>query len=137
MVRLLAQDAADVAVVAALLQDAIILREDMTFDPRRRQFVMMVQRYCWEQDKTRTRVRSAVKIDFVDTAKVHGPLTAALALLDIQVAKVSTDADDPAVALTLVFSGGTRVRLVTDSPSLSLDDITQDWPTQHVPEHGL
>jgi hypothetical protein len=136
MLRLLAQDSADLAVVAALLQDAIILRQDMTFDRRRRQFVILLQRYRWEQDKTRTRVRSALKVDFVDSAKIQGQIPDALALLDLAASAVHEGGEDPSVALTLLFSGNLVLRLLADSLSVTLEDITDAWPARRTPAHS-
>jgi Protein of unknown function (DUF2948) len=135
MLRLLAQDSADIAVVASLLQDAVILRQDMVFDRQRRHFVMLVQRYRWEQDKTRTRVRSALKIDFVDVAKVRGTLPDVLSLLDITATRHSDDADDPSMILTLLFSGSLTLKFEVDSLSVSLEDITGPWSTNRTPQH--
>jgi Protein of unknown function (DUF2948) len=136
MMRLLAQDGADLGVVAALLQDAIILRQDMAWDRQRHLFVILLQRYRWEQDKTRTRVRSALKIDHVIEARSRGELGEPMALLSIEAEKATADPDDPAVDVRLSFSGGATIRLAADSLSITLEDLTSAWPTSRTPHHN-
>ena len=46
--RLLARDKDDVAVVSALLQDAIIPGADMEFKRKTNQFFIVANRFCWE-----------------------------------------------------------------------------------------
>ena len=46
--RLLARDEDDVAVVSALLQDAIIPGADMEFKRKTNQFFIVANRFCWE-----------------------------------------------------------------------------------------
>ena len=46
--RLLAHDGDDVAVLSALLQDAIIPGSDMSFDRKLNEFVIVANRFCWE-----------------------------------------------------------------------------------------
>ncbi|MGB1953945.1 MAG: DUF2948 family protein, partial [Candidatus Puniceispirillum sp.] len=46
--RLLAHDGDDVAVLSALLQDAIIPGSDMSFDRKLNEFVIIANRFCWE-----------------------------------------------------------------------------------------
>jgi len=47
--RLLAADRDDLAVASALLQDAIIPGVDISFNRDDRQFILIANRFCWEQ----------------------------------------------------------------------------------------
>ena len=49
ILRLVAQDEADIEVVSALLQDAIIAGSDMYFDVQNDCFLIVVDRFCWER----------------------------------------------------------------------------------------
>ena len=51
--KLRAVSAEDVEILSALLQDAIIPGEDMTHDRTGRRFVMVVNRFCWDQPPCR------------------------------------------------------------------------------------
>src|SRR3546814_13398785 len=45
--RLRAEDDEDLAVIAAVLQDAVVRVGDLAFLPSRRQFVGLFTRFCW------------------------------------------------------------------------------------------
>ena len=59
---LLASDAADLPVVSALVQDAIVRAGDVRWDSRRRRLVLVLSRYRWETNDS-TRVRSGLRIE--------------------------------------------------------------------------
>ncbi len=46
--RLVAQDADDLPVISALVQDAVLTVTDMKCDPKRRRFALLVNRFRWE-----------------------------------------------------------------------------------------
>ena len=47
--RLAAKDEADLEVVSALLQDAIIVGADMHYDAQHDCFMIVANRFCWER----------------------------------------------------------------------------------------
>ena len=47
--RLMVADEDDLAVASALLQDAIIPGVDISFNRDDRQFILIANRFCWEQ----------------------------------------------------------------------------------------
>ena len=47
--KIVAKDKDDLTVISALLQDSIVARTDMTFLPGEQRFVMIVNRFRWEQ----------------------------------------------------------------------------------------
>ena len=49
LLKLRAHDAEDLAVVSALLQDAIVPAKEMTFLADERRFVMVANRFMWER----------------------------------------------------------------------------------------
>ena len=62
--RLLAQDADDLAVLSAALQDAVGKIGDISFDPRARRLTLALNRYRWGAREPE-RVRSAVQVGSV------------------------------------------------------------------------
>ena len=46
--KLRAEDAEDIAVIATCLQDALVQVSDIAYLPEERRFVMVANRFCWE-----------------------------------------------------------------------------------------
>ena len=47
--KLKAEDSEDITIISAYLQDAVSVLKDVVFQPKTRQFVMMLNRYVWEE----------------------------------------------------------------------------------------
>ena len=61
--RLFARAPADLDVMSAHVQDAVLQTGDMTFLDDKRRFVLVMNRFCWElPQKESLRVRSALQI---------------------------------------------------------------------------
>lgn len=126
--RLIGQEADDVPVISALMQDAAVRVDDIVFDARAHRFALVANRYRWEADVP-SRVRAALHFDGVSRAQRRGWPTdpeAVLALLAIR-------ADQGGV--TLDFSGGASVRLEAEVIDLVLEDLSGPWGTRTVPRH--
>ena len=48
MLRLVAADEADLAIISAQMQDAVMHREDITFDAKRHRFSLVANRFAWD-----------------------------------------------------------------------------------------
>jgi len=133
--RLRAEDATDLGIVAACLQDAVVRRRDMGWQRRRRRFAMLANRYMWER-KGGFRIRCGLHFDSVLRAQASGMEgigdDAVLNLLTIGHEPLADDRQ----RLTLVFAGGPLVRLETECIDVSLDDIGEPWATPRHPDHG-
>jgi hypothetical protein len=83
MLRLLAHSLEDISVLSALVQDAAVRRADIHYDPKVRRFVLLLQRFRWEADQTRTRVCSALRIEHVTRVQQKNISGDVLALLSV------------------------------------------------------
>ncbi|MBI1778961.1 MAG: DUF2948 family protein [Proteobacteria bacterium] len=136
--RLRAEDAPDLEVIAAALQDAVVPISDMRYLPGDRQFALVVSRFRWELDEADferpvrgervnaglvfegvVKVRS-FRIDLRDRSQV-------LELLTIQTGDGHVD---------LLFAGGGTVRLEVESIACRLEDYGEPWPTLFRPSHS-
>ncbi len=135
--KLRAKDAEDIAVIAACLQDALVPVGDLTYLPEERQFVAVLNRFCWETDEdtgaaatAHQRVLCGLRFDGVRGVKLRGvdrhDSGRLLQLLTIE------SADD---AITLVFAGGVAFRLEVEAVRCSLEDLVEPWPTRWQPSH--
>jgi len=147
--RLLAHDGNDVAVLSALLQDAIIPGADMSFDRKISEFVIVANRFCWELEPV-TDVKSiegkpiherrlcGIRIARVRSVQHHNwPRTRRYRLfnlLALGLMDMAEKARDGAV-LQFEFSGGSSLRLNVDEVDIVLADLDVGHPTSLHPAH--
>ena len=143
--RLLAQGAADMPVLSALLQDAVLTAGDMYYDRRRRRFAALVNRFRWEdrdeaarEGRPFERVRSLLAVEDVLAAKVMGIDPArkdeVLSILSLG----WEPGEDGTGRLTLILAGDGAVALEVEALDARLEDVTRPYiaPSHHVPDHG-
>lgn len=134
--RLLAEDAEDLTVIAAALQDAIAKIGDMIFEPRSRRLTIAFNRYRWESGRGE-RVRSALQIGSVMSVKARrlrrGAKDAVVELLTVNF----EPGEAPGGLLALSFAGGGDLRVTVECVDAILADISQPWPAKRSPAHEL
>jgi hypothetical protein len=133
--RLRAEDAEDVTVLAACLQDATLRASDMAYQPKQRRFVVVLNRFRWE-DETRAEAKGrlvrAVPHVRVQSSGIDRNDPTPLELLSI-VAEPRGEA--PAALLTMVFAGGAAVRLEVECVDAQMQDLGTPYPVRRVPRH--
>ncbi len=132
--QLLAEDADDLAVLSAALQDAVAKVRDIVFEPKRRRLTVALNRYRWEAG-SQQRVRSALQLGGV---------------MQVQARKIRRDRPDavvellaiafepgtaPGGVLTLSFAGGGDLRAEVECIDAVLADVSEPWPTPRTPSH--
>ena len=137
--RLLAQDADDLRVISAALQDAVLKVGDLRHDPAARSFTVALNRFRWEMSD-KFRVRAALQFGGVLEAgsrrvRRDGP-DAVLELLALTW-EGSGDPEDPSGTVTLAFAGGADVRLRVEALDAVLADVSDPWPARARPSHDL
>ncbi|MFV3074323.1 DUF2948 family protein [Niveispirillum fermenti] len=143
--RLRARDAEDLAVVSALLQDAIIPIGDLAFLPQEGLFILMASRFLWEGvpedggpspddgEERSYRILCAVRFHNVRGVRRRG---LDLARRDQFLSLLSVEAAGDGVVL-LHLSGGADIRLEGEAIECRLEDRGQPWPVTLRPDHGL
>ena len=164
--RLIARDAADLRVLSALVQDAVLTGADLAFNRRARRFSLLLNRFRWE-DRARAggeggpveRVRSV--LDFGDVLRVTQqgmePRSGDTVLSLLSIGYTAADADpnpdanpdpnpDPGPdqpagpgRVMLVFSGDGAIALDVECLEVHLADVTRPYaaPSRRVPAHRL
>lgn len=151
--RLLAQDAEDLRVIAALVQDAILSGADLSWRPQARRLVALVNRFRWEDRARNTgrhppeRVRSLLVIGDVRAVAHQGAdPRAGDAVLSLMTLEHSPDSplEEPGGpagpgTLTLVLAGGGAIRLTVECLDVQLIDVTRPYaaPSGRAPDHGV
>jgi hypothetical protein len=132
--RLLAEDEADLAVIAAALQDAVAKLGDIAFDARARTLTIGCNRYRWEA-KTAERVRSGLQLSGVLKVQSHklkrGAPDAVVAVLDL----AFEAAEAPGGTVVITFAGGASLRAEVECIDAVLADVTAPWPARRAPRH--
>ena len=139
---LLATDPEDLAVISALVQDALLSADQIRYDRRRRRLALLLNRYCWEPrpDMARgepARVRSLLVFGDVREVRAQGihqhDPDAILSLLAIEHAPEA----DAAATLTIRVAGDGALRLEVDCIDVVLRDLSAPWPAAsgRAPSH--
>lgn len=148
--RLRAEDAEDITVLAACLQDATVKTADMVWQPKQRRFVLVLNRFRWEDEapqldgqKMRPLIRATPHVRVQAGLHFEGVLGVQSAGIDRDNAKQVLDllsilvdpGEDGAATVTLVFAGGGAVKLEVECVDAQMQDLGQPWPVRRAPQH--
>jgi hypothetical protein len=132
-----AEDAADLEVISAWLQDAVAQVKDFVYLPKRRRFAALFNRFQWEAGRGDLRVKSGLHFDGVLTVKSQnlkrGSPEAVVSLLAIKFTPKA--ADDPAGTIELIFSGNGTLKLDVECIDAGLSDVSGVWAARGRPAH--
>jgi hypothetical protein len=130
--RLLAEDADDLQIISAALQDAILRPVDVVWESQARRVTLTLSRFCWECGGTR--VGAAMQFGDVMAVKSRGLPRAPdqpLELLAIDFAP----GEAPGGAVILMFAGGGDLRIDVECLDAVLTDLSERWPVGAAPVH--
>ena len=138
---LAAEDAEDLQIISAKLQDAVARVGDLVWLPKVRRFAALFNRFKWEAADPRRRdnlrVRSGLYFDGVLKAKSHkimrGDPEAVLSLLAIKF--TMKGAEDPGGTVELIFAGGGTIQLEVEALDAGLSDVSGEWAALGRPDH--
>jgi hypothetical protein len=137
--KLMAEDAADLDIIAAAAQDALLRIGDVSYDRKARRFAALLNRFRWERAGEAgpfERVRSALSFESVlsvKSRKVRMDVPDAVAaLLSIG---FTPDAEPPGGVVRLVFAGGGEIALEVECLDALLLDMGAAWRTPRRPDH--
>jgi hypothetical protein len=139
--RLFTEDAEDLKIIAAAVQDAVVKAGNLKYEQKKRRFGLELNRYRWENAPKRKgepgeRVRALLAFDGVLGVKTRGitKLDPEL-ILSLLSAEFTPDAEPPGGKVTLLFAGDGEIVLTVEALDASLIDSDYVWPTRHVPSH--
>jgi hypothetical protein len=135
--RLLAEDAEDLAVISAAIQDAVAQVGDFEWDAKGRRFTLALNRFRWEAPHAFLGGRVRAGLQFSSVLKVRSrnlrrePRDAVVELLAI-----SFEAGEPPGGdIRLAFAGGGDLVLSVECVDAALVDVSTPWPTPSTPAH--
>lgn len=139
--RLLAEEAEDLKIIAAAVQDSVVKAGNLKYEQRQRRFAIEINRYQWEAGERKKgepgqRVRSLLAFDGVLGVKTRGITKADPELiLSLLSADFTLDAEPPGGKVTLLFAGDGEIVLTVEALDATLLDSEYVWPTRHLPSH--
>ena len=140
LLKLRADDAEDLAVISALLQDAVIPVGDIDYLSDRESLVLAANRYRWEladdRDVSGERVLCGLAVANVTSVKTRAiDLKARGEFLNLlSLDYIGVEANQSAV-VQLTFSGGAAIRLLVSALTCTMEDFGDTWPTVWQPNH--
>ena len=139
VLTLVAEDAADLEVISARLQDAVAKVKDLVYLPKRRRFAALFNRFQWEGGGREgdLRVQSGLHFDGVLSVKSSNiNRDEAAAVISLLAIKFTAKApDDPAGTIELIFSGGGILKLDVECIDAGLSDVGGAWAARGRPAH--
>lgn len=161
--KLRAHDEEDLAVLSALLQDALIPAKEMTFLPRDKRFVLVANRFMWERlegdplavpapGERGGEEDGSSDVSFSEASRlpVFERVHSAVTFDRIEAVRVrGLDLKDRSGlysllsikpekgAVVLLFADDAAIRLECGRVRVHMEDIGEPWPTHNRPGHTL
>ncbi len=151
--KLSAEDAQDLTVISACLQDAITRRSAISYQKPQRRFAAVFNRYRWEGAPPDSAGAAPQRTGVVP----HGTEGARIrtgvhfeGVLNVQSKGLPEDTDTPiellamrsepgvegAATIVLEFAGGAAIRLEVECIDCYLSDLGRSWQALRRPTHG-
>ena len=140
--KLLGKNQEDLKIISAYLQDSILIVKDMIFLKQNRTFIMMVNRFMWEDVekgvfRQNKRIRSAIKFDEVIKVKSRNinqkNKNKPLECLTIK----CSPAFDETYKIKIFFAGDSIITITSEVIEVTLHDLGKPWQVKHVPVHKI
>lgn len=135
--RLRAEDEEDLAVISAILQDALVAVGEMAFLQAGKRFVLVVNRFRWERLKDASgpsfeRIFSALSFEKVQGVRYRGFQRSVQDRL-LQILALHMEGN----AVVIEFSGESCLRLEVEGVLCRLEDLGEPWRTPWCPRHPI
>jgi len=136
-IRLAAEDADDLSVISAALQDAVAQLGDFSADRKARRFTAVFNRFRWEDGKGAQGWRTRSALDVSGVLKVQSKRLkqdspeAIVSLLSLSF----EPGEAPGGEILFAFSGGGELRLEVECIDALLVDVSEPWPAKSRPKH--
>ena len=140
--KLIGKNQEDLKVISAYIQDSVVAVKDITFLEKNRIFVMIVNRFMWEDVekgvfRKNKRIRSILKFDnVVQVSSRNIDQNNKNRFLDF-LAIETQQTPDKNYEMKLIFSGNAVIKIVAEVIEVTLDDQGEPWDTKNKPTHKV
>ena len=140
--KLVGKNKEDLKVISAYLQDSIVTVKDIVFLKKNRTFIMMVNRFIWEDVekgvfRENKRIRCALKFEEVLSVKSkkinQKNKNKILECLAIKCNESLNSNQE----IKIYFSGDSIITLTTETIEVILRDLGNSWKAKHFPTHKI
>ena len=140
--KLIGKNQKDLKVISAFLQDSIVLVKDIAFLKQNRTFVMIANRFMWEDIeegvfRKNKRIRCAIKFEEVFKVKSKNinqkNINRALECLAIK----SNTTFDGGYQIKIFFAGDSIITIISEVIEVTLHDLGKPWNVKHIPIHKI
>jgi len=140
--KLIGKNQEDLKVISAYSQDSIVNVKDMVFLKENRTFIMITNRYMWEDVekgvfRQNRRIRCAIKFEEVLAVKSKNinqkNKNKPLECLTIECNLITDNNYD----INFFFSGDSVITLVSEAIEVVMHDLSKPWNGKHVPIHKI
>jgi len=140
--KLIGKNQEDLKVVSAYLQDSIVTVQDIVFLKKNRTFIMLVNRFMWEDVekgvfRKNKRIRCAVKFENVLNVKSKNiNQKNKNKFLECLAIKSIFDSDD-IYKIKFFFAGNGAITINAETIELVMNDLGRPWDVKHFPKHKI
>ena len=140
--KLLGKNQEDLKIISAYLQDSISIVKDIVFLKHNRTFIMIVNRFMWENVekgvfRQNKRIRCAVK--FEEVIKVESKNINQKnknKLLECLAIKCSSIFEET-YKIKIFFAGNSIITIISEVIEVALHDLGKPWYVKHIPIHKI
>ena len=140
--KLIGKNQEDLKVISAYSQDSIVAVKDIIFLEKNKIFVMMINRFMWEDiekgtHKQSKRIRCAIKFEGilkVKSKKINQKnKNKRLECLAIECNEILSKNYE----INFFFAGGSVITLISESIEVVMNDLGESWNVKHIPKHKI
>lgn len=139
--RLLAEDADDLHVLSAALQDALTTVGEVAYEKAARRLTIALNRFCWEcQSVEAVRIRAGLQLGgvlAVQSRGVEADSKARLLQILAMTFEPSPEADNPGGVVLIHLAGGGDLKVIVECVDIVLSDLSDPWPAKTSPAHEI
>ena len=140
--KIIAQSPLDLKMISAYLQDSIIIVKDIVFLKESRIFIMIVNRFMWENVekgvfRENKRIRCAVKFEEVIKVECKNiNQKNKIKPLECLAIKCSSIFDET-YKIKIFFAGNSVITVTLEAIEVVLHDLGKPWYVKHIPIHKI
>ena len=140
--KLIGRNQEDLKVISAYTQDSIVAVKDITFLKKNRIFIMIMNRFMWEDiergiNRQSKRIKCALKFEGilkVKSKKINQKnKNKRLECLTIECNEILGKNNE----IIFFFAGGGIITLIAESIEVAIHDLGKPWNVKHIPKHKI
>ena len=140
--KLLGKNQEDLKIISAYIQDSILIIKDIAFLKQNRTFVMIVNRFMWENVEREVfkhykRIRCAIKFEeVIKVERKNINQKNRNKLLECLTIKCSSIFDE-VYKINIFFAGDSMITIISEVIEVALHDLGKPWNVKHIPIHKI